>query len=319
MVSLREAALPYLTRLTSRRAPGASDAASDAPALDDTSSSASAIAPVGSQELASRKRQARRTELSGPAVCPICHGAGYVRLDVPVGDPTFGKAVLCECKEREIAERERTRLIHHSSLGPFSNKTFETFTPRIPGVREAYEVALDYAQDPTGWLIFQGTYGCGKTHLAAAIALHRERLAIAENSTGIPVFFAIVPDLLDHLRAAFAPTSEMTYDELFDRVRQAELLVLDDLGSENGTAWATEKLFQIINYRYNSRMPTVITTNQRLLSHMDERIRSRLTDRGLVRWVAIEARDYRERHAGQPGRQPRGGGGGPHGHGFQKS
>ncbi|HEX5571359.1 MAG TPA: hypothetical protein VFX31_08235, partial [Ktedonobacterales bacterium] len=72
-----------------------------------------------------------------------------------------------------------------------------------------------------------------------------------------------------------------------------------DLGAENATAWATEKLFQIINYRYNYRMPTVITTNHRLLSHMDERIRSRLSDRSFVRQVAIESTDYRERHAGR--------------------
>ena len=100
---------------------------------------------------------------------------------------------------------------------------------------------------------------------------------------GETVFFSIVPDLLDHLRAAFAPTSELTYDALFERVRESGLLVLDDLGAENGTAWATEKLFQLINYRYNYRMPTVITTNARLMSHMDERIRSRLSDLGLVR------------------------------------
>jgi hypothetical protein len=59
----------------------------------------------------------------------------------------------------------------------------------------------------------------------------------------------------------------MPYDELFDKVREAGVLVLDDLGAENATAWATEKLFQIINYRYNYRMPTVITTNHRLLSN----------------------------------------------------
>ena len=78
------------------------------------------------------------------------------------------------------------------------------------------------------------------------------------------------------------------------------MLVLDDLGAENATAWATEKLFQIINYRYNYRMPTVITTNNRLLSHMDERIRSRLSDMSFVRNVVIDAADFRERHAGRP-------------------
>jgi len=70
----------------------------------------------------------------------------------------------------------------------------------------------------------------------------------------------------------------------------------------DSTAWATEKLFQLINYRYNYRMPTVITTNHRLLAQMDERIRSRLSDLGLVRHVVIEAADYRERHTGRPSR-----------------
>ena len=117
----------------------------------------------------------RKTTPLQPEVCPLCHGAGYVRLDVPVGHPDFGRAVQCECKEREIAERERLQMRAISSLLPFDKKTFETFDPKIPSTtRQAYEVALRYAEDPTGWLVFQGGYGCGKTHLAAAIA-HRAR------------------------------------------------------------------------------------------------------------------------------------------------
>jgi len=278
MASLREAAQPYLARLAAKRPPEPRGDAEKSPV---------------------RKRPSAPAE---PPACPRCGGAGYVRLDVPVGDPAFGKAVLCECREREIEERERKKLRDLSSLRPFDKKTFDTFDAALPGVREAHEVAGRYAEDPQGWLVLQGGYGCGKTHLAAAIAHRRE-------DAGDTVFFSIVPDLLDHLRAAFAPTSEMTYDALFDRIREAGLLVLDDLGSENATAWATEKLFQIINYRYNYRMPTVITTNKTLLSHMDDRIRSRLSDRGLVRWVVIEAPDFRERHLGPGGRPPRGNGG----------
>ncbi|HLY31043.1 MAG TPA: ATP-binding protein, partial [Ktedonobacterales bacterium] len=227
-------------------------------------------------------------------VCPICFGMGYVRIDVPVGDPMFGQAAPCVCKERQREERRRSDLRRISSLDAFDKKTFETFDARgAPGAREAFEVARHYADDPQGWLIFSGGYGVGKTHLAAAIA----NLQLAK---GAHVFFSIVPDLLDHLRAAFAPSSESPFDEMFDRVREAGLLVLDDLGAENSTAWATEKLFQLINYRYNFRMPTVITTNHRLLSHIDERIRSRLSDLSLVRQVVIEAPDYRERHSGRP-------------------
>lgn len=224
-------------------------------------------------------------------VCPVCHGAGFVREDLPVGDPSFGQAAPCVCKERTLEERRRADLRRMSSLDAFFDKTFETFDVSVPGVREAYEVARRYAEDPQGWLVLSGGYGAGKTHLAAAIA--SERLAVGQS-----VFFSITPDLLDHLRATFAPTSETPYDELFDKVREAGLLALDDLGAENGTAWATEKLFQIINYRYNYRMPTVITTNHRLLSHMDERIRSRLSDLSFVRHVAIDVPDYRERHTG---------------------
>ena len=236
-------------------------------------------------------------------VCPICHGAGFVRDDVPVGDPSFGQAVPCVCKERALEERRRADLRRMSSLDAFLDKTFDTFDTSIPGLREAYEVARRYAEDPQGWLVLSGGYGAGKTHLAAAIA--SERLAAGQS-----VFFSITPDLLDHLRATYAPTSEVPYDELFDKVREAGLLALDDLGAENGTAWATEKLFQIINYRYNYRMPTVITTNHRLLSHMDERIRSRLADISFVRQVMIDVPDYRERHTGAR-RSPGGGGGAP--------
>ena len=274
MTMLGEATASYVARLPRRSAPEPMAMASDEPQIT---------------------RSRRKTTPLLPEVCSLCHGAGYVRLDVPVGHPDFGRAVQCQCKEREIAERERLKLRAVSSLKPFDKKTFSTFDTAIPGVREAHEVALRYAEDPVGWLILQGGYGCGKTHLAAAIAHQRE-------DEGDTVFFSIVPDLLDHLRAAFAPTSELTYDALFERVRESGLLVLDDLGAENGTAWATEKLFQLINYRYNYRMPTVITTNARLMSHMDERIRSRLNDRGLVRYVQIEAQDYRERHAGRPSR-----------------
>jgi DNA replication protein DnaC len=164
---------------------------------------------------------------------------------------------------------------------------------------------MEYAEQPQGWLVLRGGYGTGKTHLAAAIANYRL-------AAGSPVFFSIVPDLLDHLRGAFAPNSELTYDALFDRIREVELLVLDDLGAENGTAWATEKLFQLLNYRYNFRTPTVITTNSRLLSHMDDRIASRLSDVGLVQNVVIDAPDFRKRHtAGAPRAARRTGDGGP--------
>jgi DNA replication protein DnaC len=152
-------------------------------------------------------------------------------------------------------------------------------------LRDAYETARRFAERPEGWLLLLGGYGCGKTHLAAAIA--HARLA-----RGDAVLFIAIPDLLDYLRATFNPTSEVGYDERFEMTRQAPLLVLDDLGAQASTPWAQEKLYQIFSYRYNARLPTVITTNQ----HLDEieiRVRSRLSDPSLVQIVTILAPDFR--------------------------
>ncbi|MDQ3413052.1 MAG: ATP-binding protein, partial [Chloroflexota bacterium] len=84
------------------------------------------------------------------------------------------------------------------------------------------------------------------------------------------------------------------YDDRFNAIRSAFLLILDDLGTENTTPWAREKLYQLINHRYNERLPTIITSNQ---EHklIDERILSRLLDTHLTRDIKLDALDYRRR------------------------
>lgn len=223
-------------------------------------------------------------------VCPRCRGAGYLRQDVPFGYPGFGKPVPCSCKDAVLKEKRRQQLRGLSNLDAFRDKSFKTFNTRVPGVQQALQAAENFALDPDGWLLLLGPNGCGKTHLAAAIANLRLE-------SGSLVLFATVPDLLDHLRAAFAPTSNEVYDQLFARMREAELLVLDDLGTQQSSPWASEKLFQLLNYRYNSRFPTVITANNKGLQAVDERIRSRLSDAGLVTAITFDgAYDYRPRN-----------------------
>lgn len=219
--------------------------------------------------------------------CPKCKGAGFLRLDVPFGHPNFGKPIACECKEAERKERRRQQLRDMSNLDAFRSQNFKTFNSRIPGIQEAFSASVEYAQNPDGWLLLVGINGCGKTHLAAAIA--NQCL-----DSGSVVLFSVVPDLLDHLRAAFAPDAKEVYDQLFSKMREAEVLVLDDLGAQQSSPWANEKLFQLLNYRYNMGMPTVITANPRGLQGIDERIRSRILDTGLVCTVMIDrASDYR--------------------------
>jgi DNA replication protein DnaC len=233
-------------------------------------------------------------------VCPICKGAGFLRANVPVGDPFFGRPIPCECTIQERERRQVEGLQRLSALDAFHNRTFDNFDAKTLGVADGSEHARRFAEDPYGWLILRGGVGCGKTHLAAAIANEAIRARI-------PVLFAVVPDLLDHLRSTFSPTSEVQYDELFEGVRSTHLLILDDLGTESATPWAQEKLFQLINHRYNNQLPTVITTNRRLDS-LDERILSRMGDRALCTTIEITAKDYRalqkgQRRPGTPGRR----------------
>ena len=225
-------------------------------------------------------------------VCPICKGAGFVRRDLPPNDPMFGRALVCKCTKTKIDRQRQQRLIKLSNLGMLTRFTFKTFVfddPKISGKRKlslenAYQTCRRYAEQPEGWLILMGTHGAGKTHLAAAIAND----CIAQ---GKVVLFIVVPDLLDHLRAAYAPRSQVAYDERFNQVRNVPLLILDNLGSQASTPWAEEKLFQLINHRYNAGLPTVITTAQSL-DELDARIRSRLVDPILSQVLMIEGPDW---------------------------
>jgi len=149
----------------------------------------------------------------------------------------------------------------------------------------AYELAINFAKSPDGWLVFAGVNGSGKTHLASAIVNYRYK-------TGKTALFVVVPDFLDHLRSTFSPDSKVSYDQLFEGVKNAELLVLDDFGEQASTPWAQEKLYQVVNHRYNARLATVFTITCNL-DEMDARIASRLGDHKTSTLFNITVPDYR--------------------------
>lgn len=219
----------------------------------------------------------------------MCGGGGFLRRELPIDHPEFGKAVPCSCTTAETDDSRLSRLQKYSSLGPLTRLTFSNLLEQgrssNPRDRELFRGlvadARAFAEAPEGWLVIHGSSGAGKTHVAAAVAnrcLDR----------GQPALFVVVPDLLDHLRASYRPDSEMAYDYLLEQVRTAPVLILDDLGTQSATAWAQEKLFQILNYRYNAQLPTIVTTNLSL-DRIDERQRMRLTDPAIARVYYVEA------------------------------
>ena len=190
-----------------------------------------------------------------------------------------------------MEERRQSFLVEYSNLGALARISFDETIPTgmlsdVESQRcftHALARAKDYAAHPEGWLALTGPSGCGKTHLAAAVAN-----SLIER--GQTVFFAFVPDLLDHLRGAYSPDSPISYDDLFQQVKDAPVLVLDDLGAQSGTPWAREKLLQIFNYRFNERMPTVFTVRGPL-ERLEDGIRSRLQNPNLSSIVSVGLHD----------------------------
>jgi DNA replication protein DnaC len=238
---------------------------------------------------------AEETEEASPgSVCPICKGAGFVHPRLPSGKPDYSRTVPCSCTQQKRDKESESRMREYSGLEAklLQNMTFDNFDWKrvnLPpeqrdNLKKAFDIALEFAKSPEGWLVFQGINGCGKTHLVAAIANYRLK-------EGKPVKFVVVPDLLDHLRSTFSPESPVTYDQLFEEVKNAPFLILDDLGKQSTTPWAEEKLYQIINHRYNHRLLTVVTTNC-TTDELDSPISSRFVDPKISNFFTIMAPDY---------------------------
>ncbi len=175
---------------------------------------------------------------------------------------------------------------------------FDTFDVRgRPGsteatqasLRNAFKTAVAYSDNPDGWLTFYSpNSGCGKTHLAVSIANEYEE-------RGQKIFFAFVPELMDHLRSAFSPDSPINSDTIFNTVKNSPMLILDDLGVERDSAWSQERLYQIIVYRQNYNLPTVITTRTDFPHEAKQgsAIASRIQDSSSGQVLNIDASDFR--------------------------
>ncbi len=196
----------------------------------------------------------------GAAQCELCGGAGYVRAPRPVGDPEFGRVRPCACRRAEQAAREAARLQRLSNLGPLAAARLAAEEAAL-GLAAAACAFADAADGEPGWLLLTGSAGSGRTRLAAELA--NRRIA-----AGRAALYFVAADLLDRLRGAMnAPSGgDFSYALLFEHVRDAPFLILDDLDCVSPTDWAREKLFQLLNHRRNSGRRTVLVAERAELS-----------------------------------------------------
>jgi DNA replication protein DnaC len=237
--------------------------------------------------------------------CDLCQDKGIVL----VGDC----ARPCQCmKQKELFKKfkharmsdqllqqsfAKFKLDYYSKLlaDPVKNISYyENAQKALAGAKRFVEEYLESGN--SAGLMFVGSVGCGKTFLACAIAN-----ALLEQDK--QVLFLVVPDLLDELRATYArKDNDTTEQDLLDTARTVPVLVLDDLGAHNYTDWTINRIYTIINYRLNHRLPTIITTNldiRQLNEFLGERTCSRLLEmcRGFELYVERDIRmlKYKER------------------------
>lgn len=205
---------------------------------------------------------------------------------------------LVPCSHCAVVQKWQVQALDSfsSRQGVALNQTFFNFKTTFKGkendlLATCLEAAEDFAHEPDGkWLIFWGDRGNGKSHLCAAVANHLV-------SVGKPVLFLTMPDLLASLKQTLdlqTNTEQESYSGRMRSFKTAPVLILDDLGAESGSAWADGVLFEIIDYRYRNRLPTMIATNVPL-DEFDPRVASRLQDKALATVIKNSAPDFRKR------------------------
>ncbi len=190
--------------------------------------------------------------------CTICGGVGLVRVMSGTG---VWVSRACECQELEREQRRLAAAHIPERYRYYTLDGYETaFRGAHPSLGQAHLTARKfvdaYPVDTAGkGLLFTGSIGVGKTHLAVGVL----RRLVQER--GVKGLFCDYRELLKSIQNSYNPQVQTTELELLRPVFAAEVLVLDDLGAQKPNEWVWDTVALILNSRYNDKLTTIITTN----------------------------------------------------------
>jgi DNA replication protein DnaC len=214
------------------------------------------------------------------------------------------KSRKCGCEDLALAraaEESHKRMLQKKILHIFEQhsimnekqkgSTLAAFEPDTETQQKAFQITKDFIADVTSEtptnVLLSGSYGIGKSHLAAA-ACHEITKA------GKTAIFINVPKLLTKFKSTYRKDSEFTEDQLLHMLETVDALVLDDLGANKATDWTDEMLFQIIDSRQGKA--TFYTTNltgKELVQLIGDRNMERIkTDTKVLRVEGRSRRDF---------------------------
>ena len=190
--------------------------------------------------------------------CGICGGVGLVRVMSAEGRWVSRP---CDCQDMQ---REERRLAATRIPERYRHCSMDTFETSFPGADPSLERALttarrfvdEYPVDTAGkGILFVGSMGTGKTHLAVGVL---RRLVREKGAHGL---FCDYRELLKSIQNSYNPQVATTELEVLKPLFAAEVLVLDDLGAQKPNEWVWDTVALILNTRYNDKQSTIITTN----------------------------------------------------------